>query len=294
MIRFFRRDRQPFRNPVIAHIHVPKCAGSSVRKLLGDYFGPAHAHLYVNDTFFVYSEGELAACISEPGMRGLSSHFVRSFPRSIAERDMLYVTFLRNPIEQFISYVTYTRKVFHSISEENLLSCLPPDLPSLSIRQAAHWILTRTHHVNFRENYTTNFFARFPFRARYGDAKPESFYREHRLEFAKRVLKEFFFVGISEQLEQSVGLLQLLARQRQLDFPPGAVTVENTSYEGRDDLTWIREDDEVGSLLLGSIREDRQLYSWALARFRRLQEIAAHSWGNASTGSTLVARQAGR
>jgi hypothetical protein len=64
----------------------------------------------------------------------------------------------------------------------------------------------------------------------------------------------------------------LLARQRQLDFPPGAVTVENTSYEGRDDLTWIREDDEVGSLLLSSIREDQQLYAWALARFSRLRD----------------------
>ena len=279
MIQLFRRDNRPLRRPVIAHIHVPKCAGSSVRKLLSDSFGPAHAHLYVDDTFFVYSEAELAACVSDPTIRAFSSHFVRSFPRSIAGRDMLYFSFLRNPIEQFISYVTYTRKVFHDVRDANLLNCLPPDLPSLSIRQAAHWILTREHHVNFRENYTTNFFARFPFLARYGDAKPESFYRKHRLDIAKRVLSGFFFIGITEHLDRSFALLQSLARQRQLDFPGGALTMENTSYERRDDLTWIHEDDEVGSLLLRSIREDRQLYAWALARFSRMRDRST-SQGN--------------
>lgn len=310
MSRFLQWEKRPLRNPVIAHIHVPKCAGTSVRKLLGDHFGPAHAHLYVEDTFFVYSEPQLTACLSDPSVRAFSSHFVRTFPESLAGRDMLYLTFLRNPVEQFVSYLTYVRQVFHEIRDANLLSCLPSGLPSLTVRQATHWILSRQHHVNFRENYTTNFFARFPFHARYGNSKSESFYRERRLELAKRILNDFFFVGISEQMERSVASLQLLARQHQFDFPQGTVTIENSSHEGRSDLAWIHKDDEVGSLLLRSIREDQQLYTWALDRFNGRHESFAgigrtipqlpdcsrftYSWRNASTGSILVARQAGK
>jgi hypothetical protein len=40
----------------------------------------------------------------------------------------------------------------------------------------------------------------------------------------------------------------------------------NTSGEFRDDLSWIDPADEVGSMLLGSVTQDRQLYDWAMAR----------------------------
>jgi hypothetical protein len=40
----------------------------------------------------------------------------------------------------------------------------------------------------------------------------------------------------------------------------------NTSSEFRDNLSWIDPADEVGSLLLRSVEQDRQLYDWAVAR----------------------------
>ena len=255
-----------WQDPVIAHIHVPKCAGTSFRNMLIGHFGPAHLALYADDTFFVYSEQELTRYLADRSIRAFSSHFVRTFPPSIAGRDLVYVTFLRKPVDQFISYLTYVRKVFPAIQDPNLLSCLPPDLPSLSLREAAHWILTREHDVNFRENYTTNFFARFPFRNEYGDSMPEGFYREKRLSIAQRVLEQFFFVGITEQMDRSISLMQFLAQEQGLAFPHGKVSIENTSFDGRGDLSWIREDDEVGALLLASVEEDNQLYASAVAR----------------------------
>ena len=47
------------------------------------------------------------------------------------------------------------------------------------------------------------------------------------------------------------------------------VPVENTSFDFRGDLSWIRMDDEVGSSLLKSIREDQQPYDWAEAQLRQ-------------------------
>ncbi len=256
----------PLRDPVIAHIHVPKCAGTSFRNLLARYLGSAHLALYPDDTFFVYSEKELAGHLSDRSVRAFSSHFVRTFPSSIDGRDMLYVTFLRHPVEQFISYLTFARKVFSSIRDPNLLSCLPPNAPALSLREAARWILTCDREVNFRENYTTNFFARFPFQAQYGGSAPGACYREKRLSIAQRTLEQFFFVGIVEHMDRSLSLLQSLAEKGGLAFPTGQISVENTSGETRDDLSWIREEDEVGGRLLRSIQEDTLLYLGACER----------------------------
>lgn len=275
-------DVQPptWNNPVLAHIHVPKTGGSSFRKMLIDHFGDAHLALYVDDTFFVYSEEEIAEHLSNNSIRAFSSHFVRTFPKSLAGRDLLYICFIRNPVEQFISHMTYMRKWFHGLREAAMLSCLPPNMLSLSLRETARWILTCERDIRFRENDITNFFARFPFRARYGSAAPEALYRQKRLAIAKEVLKSFFFVGVTEQMDRSVTLLQALAREHGLDLPRGKIPFENTSFEQRDDLTWLREDDEVGALLFDAVREDQQLYAWALARFDALAKSQLDSYEN--------------
>jgi hypothetical protein len=86
------------------------------------------------------------------------------------------------------------------------------------------------------------------------------------LEAAKSVLSEFFFVGIAERMDESSAKPHALAESAGLDFPPGPVGIENTSSEFRRDLSWIDPADEIGSMLLDSLRLDRQLYDWAVAR----------------------------
>jgi len=230
------------------------------------YFGAAHLSLYVDNTFFVYTEAELAALVCDPGVKAFSSHFVRTFPPRLAGRDLVYIAFLRDPIQQFISHLTYVRKHFQGIREPELLSCLPPNLASLSLREAARWILTSPRDVRFRENHNTNFFARFPFLQRAGHCPCDARYQKDRLALARSVLENFFFVGITEQMDASIKRLQARAARHGVDFPPGNIGFENVSNEGRDDLSWTHPDDEVGALLWNSTREDRQLYDWAAAR----------------------------
>ncbi len=244
--------------PVLAHIHVPKCAGTSLRVLLQRHFGGRHLPLYVEDTYFVYGQESLRSYLlrDDPDLVGFSSHHVRIFPRWLAGREMLYITFLRDPIEQFVSYMTHIKKYYAGITSESLLRAVPPDAPRLPLREFARWLLTQDCDVPFRENHNVNFFTRH-------NAPGAA----DRLAAAKAALESFFFVGIAERMEESIRRLGSLAGAAGIDFPPGPAPSENTSFDYRDDLSWIHPGDEVGSLLLRSVAEDRQLYEWATARF---------------------------
>jgi hypothetical protein len=243
--------------PMIGHIHIPKCAGTAFRRLLERYFGPRHLSLYVDDTYYVYSNEDLARCFLEHSeVRAFSSHHMQRFPPQLGGRDLYYVTFLRNPIQQFISYNTHVKKYYGAITSESLLQALPPEAPRLTSREFARWILTHDRKIPFRENYTVNFFTRHAL-----DAPAD------RLTAAKSFLGGFFFVGIAERMDESIRRLQTLTKEAALDFPMNSITIENSSNEYRDDLTWINARDEVGSLLLRSVEEDMKLYHWAVCRF---------------------------
>jgi hypothetical protein len=147
--------------PVLAHIHVPKCAGTSFRLLLDDIFTDRHLHLYSEPgtnrslpTTFVYSEAQLGEFVEPSSTKALSSHFIRRFPNVINGRPILYVTFLRDPVQQFISYLSYTRQVFRHIQDPELLSHLPPNMADRSLRDCADWLLKQDSRTfrNFREN----------------------------------------------------------------------------------------------------------------------------------------------
>jgi hypothetical protein len=168
---------------------------------------------------------------------------------------MLYMTFLRDPVQQFVSYMTHIQKHYAGITSQTLREAVPPDAPRLTLREFARWLLTQDRDIPFRENHNVNFFARH-------SAAPGA----DRLEAAKVALSGFFFVGISDRMDESMDKLRALAQAAGLDFPPDPVPMVNTSSEFRDDLSWIDPADEVGSMLLRSVAQDRQLYDWAMAR----------------------------
>ena len=258
--------------PVLAHIHVPKTAGASFRRALDTAFSPdAHLHLYFdNNTEFVYENDELGRFLTVPSVQAFSSHFVRRFPLQLAQRSLYYVTFLRDPVQQFLSYLTYTKKYYEAIRDPVLKRHLPPDLPKLSLRECARWILTSGPDAalrNFNENYATNFFARYTVLETVGLTYADERYRAIRLEAACEVLSKFLFVGISERMDESWRLLRREAREVGIVLPALSITHENVSSEIRDDLSWIHADDSVGRQLLDSVVEDQQLYNWSVARF---------------------------
>jgi hypothetical protein len=274
--------------PVLAHIHVPKCAGTSVRKVLEDDLGQSHLALYFgNSTTFVYEDAQIAAFLRPHAVTAFSSHFMRRFPFELGNRRIHYVTFLREPVQQFISYITYAKKNYAAIQEPVLLSHLPPDMPNLSIRECARWILDGDCRVfrNFRENYATNFFARYPVLESHGFSYSDKRYRRIRLRTAQAELSNFLFVGISEQMDKSWQLLRLRAKAVGMTLPDMHIPQENYSWELRGDLSWIDRGDDVGRKLLHSVAEDAKLYRWALDRFERQDKERDPGIEAVSTGS---------
>ena len=261
--------------PLLAHIHSPKTAGSSFRRALDENYQQAHVHLYFdNSTTFVYENAELAELVRDPSIKAFSSHFVRRFPPVLAGRPVHYVTFLRNPIEQFISYITYTRKHYAAISDLVLLDHLPPKMTGLSIRESARWILDGPDSAfrNFRENYATNFYARYSLFDWHGLDYADSGYRTERLKAAQNILSRFLLVGIAECLDESWRLLRHRAERIGIELRDVRIPTENVTADQREPLDWIRADDEVGGKLLDSVREDLSLYSWGLDQFQRSAE----------------------
>lgn len=267
-------SKRPLVDPVIVHIHVPKCGGTAFRNFLKNHFGAGHLSLYVSDTFFVYSDEELAGYVADRNVQCISTHYIRTFPKRLAGRDLVYITFLRNPTDQFISYITYVKKNFQDLQHDQaLMSCLPPGTPSLPIREIAYWILTRNEKINFHENFTVNFFAKYVVGS--NSTRPDNNkYRELRLSTARNVLEGFLFVGLVEDMNRSVPVLRNKVRAIGLPFPDGEVSVENTSYDFRGDLSWINSKDDVGGLLLNSVREDQRLYEWARLRLLDREQSA--------------------
>lgn len=257
-------------SPVLIHVHIPKTAGTSLWRLL-ERAGESHRNLYVNDTYFVYTPGALAEFVSNTKITSISSHHIQTFPPYLGGRRMLYFTILRDPVQQFISYITFIKKVYKDQTDPNLLSCLPRDAASLSLKEVARWLLTQERAVPFHENYTVNFLARQTFLSLTGNPDPSA-YRAVRLSLAKAVLDQFVFVALTERMEESVDTLRKICGGLGVELPAGPVGRENTSSELRDDLSWVDPTDDVGALLFQAIEEDRQLYDWARARFE------SHYW----------------
>jgi hypothetical protein len=258
--------------PVIIHIHIPRCGGTSFRTALAKQFGAHHVNLYVDDTDFVYGERELEELISNPNIWSASSHFIRNFPQILGGRRVLYATFLRDPLTQFISYRSYICKAYSFIQDRHLLAYLPPRADRLSSREFTRWVLCESpQHAPFRENYTTNFLTYSIQRDAFAS---DTEYYDQRLETAKNRLRQFFFTGLTEGMEQAFPVFALAATAHGLLLHPDIVPFENSSREFTDDMSWIRPDDEVGALLLASVGQDQELYRWAQEQFAAARGIS--------------------
>jgi hypothetical protein len=123
--------------PLFVHVHVPKCAGTSFNHLLQRSFGTGFMGAYTNAAASSYSLAELDALVrGKPWLRCIASHSIRRFPRPLADRQPLYVCFLRDPIERLISNYTYLIHHWDQLTPEHR-AALHPDTPRMTLRELA-------------------------------------------------------------------------------------------------------------------------------------------------------------
>ena len=264
-------------DPVLVHVHLPKTAGTTIREQFEKSLGPAHRNLYSKPHSYVYTEDALwDEALADFSVRSISSHFIRRFPPFIRGRRLLYYTFLRDPTQQFLSYYTYIRKVYPQITDEELLRSLPENAHLLSSREFAAWLLRSPFDIAFRENYTTNFLARFVWMAASGKGPqsqlpwPQEWNRDDwasyclaRTEVAKDVLSSFFFVGFAEHIDSGFHTLRTRATELGISLTSDGLSPRNVSAELRDDTRWIEPSDPIGQCLIQNLQSDFNLYEFA-------------------------------
>lgn len=247
---------------VLVHIHIPKNGGTSVRVWLYRAYPHGFGSFYPN---YDFDEATLAAAgLGDARLRALSTHNIRSYPGTSCGRTMRYVTLLRDPVEQYLSYVHYMNQVHADVTDPAILAQLPPDVGNISSREHTAWLLEQPERMRFRENAQTNFLAEQAWRAGAADPGDAEAYRRERLAVAKDVLRGFAFVGTLERLHESLDALR--RRSSAWGFallPAERVGRENVTQVPRDDTTWIGDHDDVGRRLLASMADDRALYAFA-------------------------------
>jgi hypothetical protein len=246
--------------PLVLHAHVPKTAGHSVSGMFGGAFGYFHLHHLHPDPFFILSKRKLAVLLRiNPYLKSITSHHIRDFPSDIVGRQILYVTFLREPKNAFLSTLRYVKTNYRYFSPE-VQRWWPADLGDLSLRELAKAQLTIELELN-RVSFSpqTRFFCSSPAMKQHGLLAFDP-YGEDAFPVARDILKNFLLVGIVEHMEESVTLLRERAARFGIALNTHPLGHENRTFPQSDDSAWFHPGDEVADLFFELSGIDRELY----------------------------------
>lgn len=251
-----RMDAAQEGKPLLVHVHVPKNGGMTVTGLLDKSFGAKHVHLYLEDPRDRQFPHRIRARLHErPDAEAISSHSFRDFPPLIGGRTMLYFTVLRDPAERYLSYMRYCQKNYDTLSNEHK-AMLPEGFLGMGVVEYIRWQASRLESgKGVSSNLQCQYFA-----------KPTNEI------VAQQILRDFFFVGVTEEMELSVRVLREKARAFGIELADIPVTRENTTDELKAKSLREADDPEVKEFL-SKLAHDRRLVKWAKQRLRREAEI---------------------
>lgn len=252
MLLAHRFDLPRANAPLLVHVHLPKNGGTSVNRTLQLSFGEGYVPLYLDDPAQQHTAETVGrALYDRPDARVISSHSFTSWPTMLGNRVPLYMCFLRHPVERHHSYYRYCRKDYATLSEAHRQAWLPPNFLDMDVNQFLEWHLGKNRQNGMTPNFQVQYFARM--------SAPR---------IAIRILEHFFFVGLTEQLERSLALLQKKLAAYSFDLKIAEETRHNVTAPHDTELPqWDPS--------LGSLAADEMLYEWSCERFER----EAAQWG---------------
>ncbi|PMS36913.1 sulfotransferase family protein [Trinickia symbiotica] len=245
-------------------MHIPKTAGTSITSLLEDNFSLADALITkkVRNQYY--------ANYIDYGLLKSAAVVAGHFPLSIASlmnEPVRKLVFLRNPVDLSISLFNHMKRIGEISPRENLADFIESSRGSSITNVQAKWLANA-----FAPNVPTHR-ASMPFEFGWNGTKPEFAIDDSVLADAKRNLKEFEFVGIFEEMEESISLMcQRFELSR--GYHPVVLNVGDYSRA---------QDESVMRLVQNHNKYDVELYRFARQRFRemagstRTQVLAAKS-----------------
>lgn len=255
--------------PIIVHAHIPKTAGTTVHELLQHNFGADHLLHWNPDPLACLSLAEVEKIVDErPTLRSVSSHSFRYCWPKIGGRPTLPITFLRNPTAVFLSLLRYTRRQFSRMPDE-AKRWWPENVPELGLRDLAECYLNHISRVTSSSQLCqqTRYFCPLkltkPFFTR-----DSTVYGHNSFSIAVRALESFFFIGLVEEMDASIRVLQNKLRRFGIDLVISGRAWANQTGPS-ECLDWLNKDDSVGRRVLTANQNDDRLYQRFAERFRK-------------------------
>jgi hypothetical protein len=257
--------------PIILHAHIPKTAGTTFQDILQYNFGDDHLLHWSKDPLAPYlSRADLEGLVDrQPTLTSISSHNLRLFWPEVRGRQALAITFLRSPTSHFLSLLRYTKREWDRLPEP-AKRWWPENTLELGLRDLADSYLVHLRRVAGpgRTCPQTRFFCpvkytRSFWRILWGFVP----YGYNSVWIASRELRRFFFVGIVEEFEASLRVLQAKLARQGIEFTiPGPIWANRSA--GSEEVSWLTPADPVGVRVLETLREDERLYRRFRGRFQ--------------------------
>jgi len=234
--------------PIVAHVHVPKNGGSSVKNVMNQSFGTGHVEYYADAPGVHYDISDIEQIVAlYPDVKALSSHSFRAFPAEVLGVPMVYFCFLRDPVERLFSYYRYCRANYQSLHPKHRAT-LPEDFEHMRVGEYFEWRAARDRRTRQSPNRQVRFFTG-------GDD----------VERAKAVLESFLVVGITERMRDSLFLLEARLRALGIKIRGIGERRDNETRALYHETTKAREDPRVIAYL-NDLGPDVELYRWAKDR----------------------------
>lgn len=239
----------PPSSPLLVHVHVPKNGGMTVTSTLERSFGRRHLSLYLEDPADEQTPHRVRAALHEHrDVRAISSHSFHQFPPEIGGRAALYFTLLRDPADRIMSYMRYCQKNWESLSEEHRRG-LPEGFREMGVLDYIRWQSSRLEAGGgISSNLQCQYFA-----------------RPNNLRMAQRVLRDFFFVGLTDRMALSLAVLRAKLRDWGVELAEPAAERANTTKDYYQRTALETDNPEVREFL-ARLGDDRQLVRWASQR----------------------------
>lgn len=231
---------------VVIFVHLPKAAGSTLNRVIGQHYTPAQIYKTAGKPTEVIA-AELAGNATRPApVRLLAGHVAFGVHQALTEPST-YITVLRKPVERMVSHYDYAR----NLPQHHLHAEIAG---GLTLRDAAQRM------ANLQTRYLADESVR-------GTAETAG---RDALESAKENLARHFAVaGLSERFEETLMLLQ-----RRLGWKIRAVSRSNVT-RGRGKRSEPCAADRAFIHKINGL--DRELHDWVRARFE--EEVAKEGRG---------------